>query len=110
MTLKELFKKYNAQPGFKFKFQGGFSIFEVLYFGNKSVFAKDLLDGEESSFDLDMKGYEKHEESNKTKKIMVADYYNILINNVCTQAEQSPGPYYKKVIGSDREILVECDK
>ena len=74
MTLKELFKKHNAKPGFKFKSVRGDRVFEVLCIGVESVFAKNISDiGEESSFDLDMKGYEKYEESKKTKKIHVVE-------------------------------------
>jgi len=69
MTLKEIFKKYNAQPGFKFKKVRAFLVYEVLCIGIESVFVKNISDfGEESSFDLDMEGYVKYKEPKKTKK------------------------------------------
>jgi len=110
MTLKEIFKKYNAQPGFKFKKVRAFLVYEVLCIGIESVFVKNISDfGEESSFDLDMEGYVKYKEPKKTKKIMVADYYNYLIGQVYTLA-RVPDPDYVKVIGSDRQIEIECDE
>lgn len=107
MTLKELFKKHNAQPGFKFKHESSFNPYEVLYIGNESVFTKNIH-CEESSFDLDMKGYEKYDPPKKTKKIMVADYYDAQVDCVVTCV--NPVTSYRKIPGSDRQIEVECDE
>ncbi len=108
MTLKELFKKHNAQPGFKFKHCNAPYVHEVLYIGNESVFAKALVGGEESSFDLDIEGYEKYEGLKKTKKIMVADYYDVQVDCVVTCV--NPVTSYRKIPGSDRQIEIECDE
>lgn len=111
MTLKELFKKYNAQPGFKFKHSSEPYVYEVLYIGNKKVFVKDLGDGEESSFNLDMEGYEKYEEPKKTKKIMVAEYYHGgTVFTLTRDVLRKYPPNTKKVESSEREIEIECDE
>jgi hypothetical protein len=110
MTLKELFKKYNAQPGFKFKNEISLNPYEVLYIGDKSVFTKDIHGGE-SPFDLDMEGYIKYEPPKKTKKIMVADYY--YGGTVLTLTNDSLIAYpstTKMVMGTQRQIEVECDE
>lgn len=107
MTLKELFKKLNAQPGFKFKHCNAPYVYEVLYIGIESVFAKSLVDGEESSFYLHSEGYKKYEPPKKTKKIMVADYYDVQVDCVVTCV--NPVTSYRKIPDSDREILVEDD-
>ncbi len=117
MTLKELFKKHNAQHGFKFKSARAFLVYEVLCIGIESVFVKHISGfGEESSFDLDMVGYEKYEPPKKTKKIMVADYYEehsyhpYNSGRVITFQNVGPVIGLKKIIGSEREITLECDK
>lgn len=109
MTLKELFKKHNAQPGFKFKNKEGVYAYEVLYIGKESVFVKSLVDGEESSFGLGLDGYIKYNPPKKTKKIMVADYLFQNDKMVTFVENESLGTNYRKVVGSDREILVEDD-
>lgn len=111
MTLKELFKKHNAQPGFKFKNEISLNPYEVLYIGNFNVFVRQLNGGEEMSFYLHTAGCEKYEEPKKTEKIMVADYWDVEAHRVITSFSQLDAyPLdYKKVIGPEREILVEDD-